>query len=250
VALSHFTRCLEALAGLWLPRRCLLCGRQPLRSVETTLCSGCGHGLPVPMEALCPRCGSPRPPGLDSAPTCAACHARPPHVQTLRAPYFYEAVLRDLIQTFKFRPEPGLARLLGTLFVQGLEAHPFPGPPDCVVPVPLHPKRKRGRGFNQSELLARPVARALGVALETRILARRRDTDSQVGKGMRARRRNVRGAFQCRRTGRPVGLQVLLIDDVVTTGSTVSEAARALRGGGARGVWVGALARAGPTFPA
>ena len=241
--------CLQAMAGLWLPRRCLLCGHQPLRSGEVILCSACGRDLPVPIDALCPRCGAPRPPGRDRAASCPACDARPPFVQTVRAPYFYEGVLKDLIQTFKFRPEPGLARLLGGLLVQGLEVHPFPGLPDCVVPVPLHPKRKRRRGFNQSELLARPVARALGTPLETRILVRWRDTDSQIGKGTRARRRNVRGAFRCRRRGRPAGLRVLLVDDVLTTGSTVSEAARALRGGGARGVWVGALARVGPAIP-
>jgi ComF family protein len=102
-----------------------------------------------------------------------------------------------------------------------------------VIPVPLHPRRLRERGFNQAALLARGIARSWGVHVAARALQRVRDTPSQTGLGRRARRRNLAGAFQCRLAS-PLPDRVWLVDDVVTTGSTLEEAARVLRRGGAR----------------
>jgi len=161
----------------------------------------------------------------------------------VRAPHRYAGVIRDGIRIFKFGPEPALAPVLGALIVEAVERQPYRKAPGVVVPIPLHRRRRRSRGFNQAELLARVVSRQLELPLETRILVRARNTPSQVGQGKTARSRNVRGAFRCRSPRRLRGRRVLLVDDVLTTGATVSEAARTLRRGGVIGVTAAVLAR-------
>ncbi len=142
------------------------------------------------------------------------------------------------IRRFKY-PRPGLAGLdpKAEAIVRALAREAgarAPGPPpDLVVPIPLHPRRLRARGFNPACELARAIAGPARLRLAPRALARLRDTPSQTGLERAARRRNVRGAFRARR---PVPPRIWLVDDVVTTGSTLSEAARALRRAGARRV--------------
>jgi ComF family protein len=142
------------------------------------------------------------------------------------------------IHRFKY-PAPGLAGLdpAPLAAVRSLvreAARRAPGPaPDLVVPVPMHPRRLRARGFSPAALLARAVARERGACLDCVALGRLRDTPSQTGLSREARRRNVRDAFRARRRLPP---RVWLVDDVVTTGATLGEAARALRAGGARHV--------------
>ena len=120
--------------------------------------------------------------------------------------------------------------------------------PDCIVPVPAHPRRLRERGFNPAGLLARPLARELRVPCHTHLLVRIRDTPSQTRLDRRARRSNLRGAFRC---GDLPARIVWLVDDVRTTGSTLEEAARTLRGAGAAQVhaicaaWTPAIGTAG-----
>jgi ComF family protein len=142
------------------------------------------------------------------------------------------------VRRFKY-PEPGLRGLdpapgavLRALICEAGDRAPGP-PPERVVPVPLHPRRLRERGFNPAALLARALARELGVRHDATALRRVRDTPSQTGLGRAARRRNVRGGFRARGAVPPC---IWLVDDVVTTGSTLAEAAGALRRAGARRV--------------
>jgi ComF family protein len=147
--------------------------------------------------------------------------------------------VEDFVHRFKYPQagllglDPGPRAVASALAREAAGRAPAPG--ELVVPVPLHPVRLRQRGFNPAALLARAVARAHGLAVAPRALERLRDTPSQTGLGRRARRRNVAGAFGVR-SGERIPARVWLVDDVVTTGATLAEAARALRRAGARQV--------------
>lgn len=151
----------------------------------------------------------------------------------------YAGPVEDFVHRFKY-PRPGLLgldpgpRAVASVLVREAAAL-APHSAEIVVPVPLHPARLRQRGFNPATLLARSLARAHGLALAPRGLERVRDTASQTGLDRRARALNVAGAFRARR-GERIPARVWLVDDVVTTGSTLAEAARALRRAGARRV--------------
>ncbi|HEY5791083.1 MAG TPA: ComF family protein, partial [Gammaproteobacteria bacterium] len=147
-----------------------------------------------------------------------------------------------LVTGLKFHGQLAGARLLGGLLAEQLAGDPGPWP-QALLPVPLHPRRLRQRGFNQALELARPLARELGLALLPDACVRRRDTAAQSGLERAARRRNVRGAFAL---PRPLGLHhVALVDDVMTTGQTLEALARVLREDGVEQVEVWCVARAG-----
>ncbi len=154
--------------------------------------------------------------------------------------YHFDTPLREAIHSFKYRRRRSLAGPLGALLVEAVPERLHDC--DAVIPVPLHTVRLRERGFNQSDLLAVPVAVALSKPVDSR-LVRARATEHQVGMDRHARETNVRGAFAWQGSTAP--RSVLLLDDVLTTGSTMRECARALRAGGAREVHAVALAGEG-----
>ena len=156
----------------------------------------------------------------------------------------YSSELSRIIQAFKFDGRQNLAGLLAPLLAATLQESWSPREIDLIVPVPLHPKRKRERGYNQALLLARDLARLVGLPFRSDALHRVRSTLPQVGLSDAERARNLRRAFQCKKPAAVKGLRVLLIDDVMTTGSTVASAAEALLEGGALRVSVLTLARA------
>jgi len=196
------------------------------------ICGRCGGTVPL-AEALCPRCDRALPRGGEGA-------SPPPGLVACVAAVAYEGEVLHWIRRFKY-PRPGISGLdpaaLGAArsFIREA-ARRAPGPPpQLIVPVPLHPRRLRARGFNPAASLARVVAREIGAPVDPTALFRVRDTESQTGLDRARRRRNVRGAFGARRhlSAPP---RVWLVDDVVTTGATVAEAARVLRSAGARSV--------------
>lgn len=219
-----------------LPPRCLLCHAPGADGRD--LCRGCARDLAV-NAPCCPRCAVP----LEApAPLCGACLRRAPPLAAAWVPFRYAHPLDLLEARFKFRADLAAGRVLGELLAEraALEA---PARPDCIVPVPLHASRLRERGYNQALELARPVARALGVPLRQDALVRVRATPAQTGLDAVARRRNLRAAFAVpARVALPA--HVALLDDVMTTGATLHEAARVLLRAGARRVDAWALARA------
>jgi ComF family protein len=152
-------------------------------------------------------------------------------------------VVREALHALKFRGQRALAVPLGALLVEATRAGLPGGAPQLLVPVPLHPRRERERGFNQAALLARRVGRAWGCAVRGDVLVRTVATRSQTELDAAARRANVRDAFRARRSALVEGRHVVLVDDVLTTGATLSECARCLRAAGAAAVGALTVAR-------
>jgi ComF family protein len=158
----------------------------------------------------------------------------------MRAPLRYAEPASRLIHRFKYEGLFALAEALSWVMITAWPN--WEQPPDLILPIPLHPKRQRRRGYNQSELLARPLGRALGVPVDAVSLRRTRHTAPQVGLGPEERHSNVWGAFAADPTG-VAGRHVLLVDDVLTTGATMRAAAGAVLSAGAADVSAYCLAR-------
>lgn len=222
----------------WLvPPVCALCGAPGADGLD--LCAHCTAALPL-QQGHCARCGLAT---AVSVPACGRCLALPPRFDAVIAPLRYADPADRMIQAFKFRGDLSLGRSLSACVSEAVRQRgdPLPG---LLLPVPLHRARLRERGFNQSLEIARHVGRALGIPVDAHRLRRIRATAAQSGLDRRARRQNVRGAFalDC---DRPLPDRVALVDDVLTTGATVSELARLLKDAGVAHVAVWALARAG-----
>jgi len=229
---------LGAALDLVYPPRCYACDRDLARG---RLCEGCRHGL-VPILNPCPRCASPRGPGV-SGKRCDQCRSTSPGFRGAVAAVEYEGPASTLVQRLKYAGERDQAYLLGEMTAGAVLDAPFRSEIQAIVPVPLDRVRRRERGFNQARLLADEVSRALERPVRERWLVRHRATLPQAGLSRRARRRNLEGCFRAR--GKAVaGRTILIVDDVMTTGSTLAEAARTLRRAGAKAVYAAAFARA------
>lgn len=215
--------------GLWATR-CLACGEPGSRGRD--LCPTCHAGLPWNRVA-CPHCALPLP---VPAPSCGHCLRHPPPLHTTLAACSYGPPLDRWLPRFKFHHDLAAGRLLSQLMVEALAGAPRP---QALVPIPLHRSRLRSRGYDQALELARPLARALELPLQTRLLQRTRATAAQSELDAAARRRNLRRAFAVNDAiSRPA--HVVLIDDVMTTGATLHAAAAALHRAGVARVdaWV------------
>lgn len=217
-----------------LPGCCLLCGAHSHRLRD--ICISCERDLPA-LPAGCTHCGTPLAASGQTG-RCGNCLRHPPPQDLLLGAFRYSFPLDRLIQRFKFHGEQACGRVLGELLASQLQA---PASPECIVPVPLHARRLAERGFNQAEELFRPLARRLRVPLRGDLIVRQRDTAVQSGMDALGRRRNVRDAFAVNTAALPA--HVAVVDDVVTTGSTVGEIARVLKRAGVACVEVWTLAR-------
>jgi ComF family protein len=230
---------MRGLADLVYPPRCLACGRPP--PGRERFCSACSAALFHDPHLCCPRCAARVGPFAVTDDSCALCRAEGAPFQATVRLGPYDGALRDAILRIKSNAHEGLAELLGERLAQNHIDRLRALSPDMVVPVPLHWWRRLRRGYNQSAAVARGLASRLGLPCRSWSLWQVRHTKPQKTLSATQRRDNVRGAF--RAWGRLDGAHVLLVDDVMTTGATASEAARALRRAGAR-VSVAVLARA------
>lgn len=244
---SYPRRLLDSLLNLIFPEDCCICFAEVARHQDCGVCSGCwGKALALKIvPPLCSSCGLPLQNFVDDQEhLCGNCILQLPPFAGARSFGFYTAELARLIQELKFHGKSNLVKLLAPLltavFFESWRRDDF----DLIVPVPLHAKRRRERGYNQSELLAKALARQVAIPFHAGLI-RVRPTLPQVGLSHSERTENVRKAFRCART-LPVSKQrILLIDDVMTTGATVASAARALLDGGALRVAVLTVARTG-----
>lgn len=245
---------IDGLLRLLFPPRCQVCGAL----APKPLCDACLSQVKRIRLPVCHCCGVPFDPQTQHGNLCADCRAGR-RFDRCRSACQYIGPLRTAIHRFKYHGRTQLAGLLAELVVRALREGPEPGdtrdryyrpPPqldlstlDAIVPVPLHPRRQRDRGFNQAALLAQEIARDLSLPVEPGLLRRVKDTPAQVGLSLRERQLNVRGAFSAAERGLIEGRSVLLVDDVCTTGATLNECAKTLKRSGAALVWAVTVAR-------
>ena len=230
---------LTAALDLIFPPLCPVCRELLGDGRRDPLCGTCWGRLSRIGPPWCRCCGVP----LTIDGQCGTCRSRPPRFAYARAAARYGDEVREAIHAFKFAGRRSLADPLGDLLADlGLSA--LPGPrPDVLVPVPLHRRRQRDRGYNQALLLARRLEQHWQIPVAAGVLARRAATAPQADLDAVARRRNVRGAFVALDPAAIVGRHVVLVDDVFTTGATVGECARCLTRAGASVVGVVTVAR-------
>jgi ComF family protein len=239
---------LRGLVDALFPPQCEVCEAPLGAQRRSCVCEACLGGMPALAPPWCDRCGVPLAPS--AAPGCCPpCLHRPPRFESARAAALYRPAhpglnprppLAVAVQRLKYAQRRALADALGQLLA---ERYPF-GRDALVVPVPLHITRLRERGFNQAVLLARRLGRARGLAVASRALVRTRATHGQPGLGAAARRQNLDGAFALRPGAAVAGRDVVLIDDVLTTGSTADACATVLRAAGAARIDVYTVGRA------
>ncbi|WP_407936131.1 ComF family protein [Gemmata algarum] len=231
--------------GLVYPNSCIVCDTEepPAEPLRHGLCSGCLRSVTTDPFPACPRCGQTVGPHVDTSQGCGECRGAAFAFDSVVRLGPYAGKLRDAVLRMKLLSGEGLADRLGRVLVEERGTAQAFAEIDTVVPVPLHWWRKWTRGYNQSEALAREIARLMGRSYDPHILRRARFTTQHAQPTRSARLANMRDAFRVRTGARITGKAVLLVDDVMTTGSTASVAAKALRDAGARRVAIAVLAR-------
>jgi ComF family protein len=246
----------ESLFATLFPSDCRLC-RAPLINISRLpVCEDCLSAMRPIAGGVCSVCGerlfSPYAfSGEQGEPRCGLCRRLEPPFTKATAYGSYDGGLRDLIHLLKYEQVRPAANVLGRMLAEAIAAlePSFGEGKVLVLPVPLHRSKLRQRGFNQSELIARaalklkPAGDRLVLNLNVNVLERRRETQSQTGLTRHQRRENIRGAFAVARPDDVGEREILLVDDVFTTGTTVSECARLLLRAGASRVWVATVAR-------
>jgi len=244
----------ESLFATLFPSDCRLCGAPLVKISSLPVCEDCLSAMrPIPGE-VCSVCGE----GLVSPyafaqehdePRCGLCRRLGPPFAKATAYGSYDGGLRELIHLLKYEQVRPAANVLGRMLAEAITDLSSSVGETCllVVPVPLHTRKVRQRGFNQAELIARAALKlkpvGMQLTLESGILERRRETQSQIGLTRHQRRENMRGAFAVTKPAEVQDREILLVDDVFTTGTTVSECARMLRRAGSPRVWVATVAR-------
>jgi len=231
---------------LVLPEKCFLCHRNYGVSSQTGLCLDCQNDLPW-LRRACYRCALPLPTAVSEASldmqSCGQCQTQPPAFDVCHSLFHYQSPIDRLISRFKFNQQLGYGRLFGQLMAEHIK-HQYRGEqlPDMVIPVPLHKRRLRERGFNQAQELARVCAKTLAIPLNTQHCRRNKHTEHQLGLSAMERHRNLKRAFSSQEF--EPSTSVALVDDVMTTGTTLHELSACLKKAGCEQIHLWCIARA------
>lgn len=232
----------EQLLNLVYPPHCVFCKTSTATGREM-ICAGCRATAKRLLPPCCQVCSQPFDGAITSGFACPRCRETPPLYDCAVSPYRSDTVVREAIHRFKYEGAYYLRHLLAEWLMEAWDDSRLCDPrPDGIVAVPLHPARQRARGFNQSAVLANIVSQRTGIPI-VEGLRRIRFTPSQTQFHRQKRIENLRFAFEMRHTTGVQHRHLLLIDDVLTTGSTVHECARALKAAGAATVRVATVAR-------
>ncbi|MBU4372767.1 MAG: ComF family protein [Proteobacteria bacterium] len=235
---------LTGIADLIFPPRCITCEELLEQHGPLPFCPRCMAGIRFIGSPLCPRCGTPFPAAEGEDHLCGECLITERPYAVARSVGRYEETLLTAIHRFKYRGKTGIGDLLSRIMAdfagKTWEMKVF----ERILPVPLHRRRLRERGFNQAVILARGLSTRFNIPLDFTVLRRNIFTPPQVGLDRKERSANVQGAFTVTHPERIVGRRLLLVDDVYTTGSTLTECARVLIRAKAEAVAVLTMARA------
>ncbi len=252
-----FKAVLSQFQALVFPGRCLKCRKYTKKDLDfpfsECFCVDCLEtDLPLFLPPFCSQCGHVFTSRTGENHLCEDCLQSAPPMGRVRAVFEYKGIIREAIPLFKYHSKLCLAKIFESFLFKAFESHFSHGDIDCILPIPLHGKKVRKRGFNQSFLMVRHFksmhARIHGEKpnwkIDTRFLIRVRPTPSQTGLSIEEREKNLSQAFQVRPGSSLVGKHILLVDDVYTTGATCKSAARVLLESGVKQVDVLVLARA------
>ncbi len=233
----------RAFSDFVFPPHCHVCRSFISEAGRLHVCSSCRDSIRLISSPHCTICAVPFL-GAGQDHPCGSCIKEPPAFSAARAAFVYDGPGRELIHNFKYEYKIHLRRPLALYVVQVLSEFVLTHKPDFIVPVPLHPKRLRTRGFNQAVLIGEVLASEWDLPMERSAMMRTRWTEPQINLAASQRRENVKGAFAIKKSEAVKGKRILLLDDVYTTGSTVDECSKVLKKGGADEIIVITVARA------
>ncbi|MFQ6131489.1 MAG: double zinc ribbon domain-containing protein [Armatimonadota bacterium] len=241
----------DALLDLCFPPRCQGC--QELK--HHLICDDCRRAIDRIQPPLCARCGRPFDTVAHTADICGGCRQASPAFEVARAIGTHTGPLRRVIIAYKFQGRTRLAQPLAQMLSDYVTATDGPAAAalaeaEVIVPVPLHPNRRRWRGYDQAELLATDLGARLGLPVAAQAMARVKETQPQISLTPAQRRLNVRGAFQVRKPAAVAERSIMLLDDVLTTGATLQECAKVLKRAGAKRVLALTVSRSSPEWDA
>lgn len=238
-----FASILHDISSVLFPPRCLGCSEIIAPAEDRIFCDACAQKVHFITGSSCLICGTTFPDSPARSHLCGKCLEEKPYFSKARAVFLYEDIVLDAIHKFKYKSDIVTGEILASFMADV----PFPDMDfadyDILVPVPLHIKRLRERGFNQSLILARIFGAKKNIPVDFSLLKRRKFTLTQTGSTGKERKQNVKGAFAAGNKEKIAGKNILLIDDVYTTGATANECAKTLTRAGARRVGVLTLAR-------
>jgi ComF family protein len=213
------------------PELCPVCRQE--KSYHRGIGKNCLQKIALVAPPICTQCGRPQRLEVYFQQLCKQCRETRYYFSEARAVAVYESSLREILAELKYRYRPELGEVLGKLLVEWVKLHRNFQDFKLIIPIPINDQKLEQRGYNQAELLAKPLQRYLGIPLANDIMVREKITESQNALCKEERFRNMQGAFRVVTAGRLAGAKVLLIDDILTTGATASEAARVLLRAGA-----------------